>query len=436
MIILAILSTIITTSGTAIHHDGNSFWDLLSFVDSKHLYSNHDLRNDPDAMDAIARLLLKRFDSSLSITVDTPRANHLRNNGDLALTKVCAFHQPTYLFRVHDIHSEFNHTEFAESENPNVFDFFLRPTVYEKTRVECPTAATPRQRTSHPNMGNIWLHIEKTAGSFGPTAFQFEYLQPSGPHGLPPVGGCGERCRFVSLFRDPFERTLSSFYFNPPSCLFYDRDPKNCMSKYFTLNHQEPALETPSTLSIQIGRKHGVLENVNLWACQAKVILGFRCEARIDSLPPEYRSPEALIAGATSRLRSDYDFIGVTEYFDASVVLMHQILCGQLDVNSQFLKTNTRKKPLDYVASANCKKGYSNAPDSAVLFETKAFMVSNILRHHSNIVRLVDTSGSIDELRVPYGDAMGLVHNSQYMLNLTRVLARDFSMSDEACVRM
>ena len=127
------------------------------------------------------------------------------------------------------------------------------------------------------------------------------------------------------------------------------------------------------------------------------------------------------------RLREDYDAIGLMDEFDASVTLSHQKLGGQLDLNSGFIRMNTREKVGKFktmlgahsygpnsmatpIASTSPSYRYSecdrntswlNPPDDALFEEVQRIMLRGILLHHNKVVRVVDTAEFADKLAVP-----------------------------------
>jgi hypothetical protein len=277
----------------------------------------------------------------------------------------------------------------------------------------------------------------------------------------------------ISLFREPSQRTVSSFYYyNKGGC-----KSETCFKKHLSQNYDLSV--NPDGAETMIG-------------CQCKHVLGLGCHHTLSSkkLPAAqaYLGSDSdahtfanLSRAAVARLRSDYDFVGSTEDFDASVTLIHQMLGGQLDLNTEFTIMNSKEQleaagtvksqtgpirdsspsaPLSRLVDAppavrhqECVRlrervGVDlcmNQPDSLFFAEVQRIMLKHILMHHQVPLRLVDTSNSASELVTPLvtsameyrlltirnganGTSISGSGNRPYLANITRVLERDFPM--------
>jgi hypothetical protein len=214
-----------------------------------------------------------------------------------------------------------------------------------------------------------WLHAPKTGASFAPTMRDLGYCSKG--HSALSERRCGttnserrhrknpmkgNKCRVATLLRDPQQRLASNFYFNSEFCLVgqvaMSERVNSCFQSflrtYFHPNgvgemEYNGASARAAAAASARARPNGksspaVHRNLlfapttNLWACQAKMILGFTCSQKQSMLPDHLQSSENLIARAKAELDLRFDFIGNTESFDASVVLAHQQLGGQLDI--------------------------------------------------------------------------------------------------------
>jgi hypothetical protein len=144
-----------------------------------------------------------------------------------------------------------------------------------------------------------------------------------------------------------------------------------------------------------------------------------------------------------------FKFIGSTKDFDASVTLSHQMLGGQLDIKSSFMKVNTKAQrladvvmrsssspssPTQLDASVLCTGAdgidlCENKPDRAVFEEMEKMMLKNIFKYHNTPVRIIDTSQQIPSQLPSNGDT------KRYVEMLTKVISQHFNMEDQQCLR-
>lgn len=290
----------------------------------------------------------------------------------------------------------------------------------------------------------------------------------------------------ISLFREPSQRTISWFYYHATKksgCL-----SETCFQKHLLKSYDLSA--NPDGAETLIG-------------CQCKQVLGLGCQHTLSSkkLPEAQaylgRQSDAktfanLSRAAIDRLRSDYDFVGSTDDFDASVTLIHQVLGGQLDLNTEFTVMNSKEQleagtvksqtgPSDLhsgllstladappaVRHQECVRLREqvgsdlcmNQPDSLFFAEVQRIMLKQLLVHHEVPLRLVDTSNSASELVTPLvtsdmeyrlltirkganGSSIPGGGNRPYLANITRILERDFPMPGDhserggACVNL
>jgi hypothetical protein len=291
-------------------------------------------------------------------------------------------------------------------------------------------AAAGRGTSSVGSPLKMWIHTEKTGGSFAPTAQILGYKWIG--HSPSPIEGCIiKNCRLISLFRDPTQRAASWFYFSKFS--------KACV------NHREHDL-LMNCFKKHVDELYNKDSRVTIWGCQAKMILGYHCEARRSQLPSALQSEGYMGERAVEVLWRDYDFVGITDDFDASVTLSHQMLGGQLDLNSALVKMNTREQVGHYFKTASVDSQLTtvatgpptyilpsvpltkykecfeypcdNKPDEVVFQAVKKMFIRNILLYHNTPVRIIDTEKFSEVLHVPKE-----THNMDpalpYMQNLT-----------------
>ena len=198
--------------------------------------------------------------------------------------------------------------------------------------------------------------------------------------------------------------------------------------------------------------------------CQCKHVLGYACQTPISKLPNNLRNHTRLAEAAIQRLRTDFDFIGATDDFDASTTLAHQMLGEQLDVNTGFIHMNSREQvgkfrathdrgsdllaaimtqpsmspddkynECDRFIRPGSSEPCSNPPDESFFSEVQRLVLREILIHHHVPVRFVDTSPHSWELVTPR-ESNQMEPSNTYSRNVTRVLKADWSMSDDKCV--
>ena len=145
----------------------------------------------------------------------------------------------------------------------------------------------------------IWLHVEKTGGSFASSAEQLGYAwvahAPAPLNGSHCKGGHGptskDSCRFISLFRHPFQRETSWFYFYKAagSCIedakHNDKQLSACFKKHVHTNYYGAKTERTAV------------------GCQCKHVLGYACQTPISKLPNNLRNHTRLAEAAIQRTR-------------------------------------------------------------------------------------------------------------------------------------
>jgi len=443
-------------------HNLPSVWDLARHAGL-----------DPANLDAVAAYIASN--PKARVDVDVPR---LPRNGALSQSR-CIFYTPTYYVR---IESKELATAFLFNDSAAVM-FTLEPSTVT-SRSESVFTSKLRDGTGHVihestkprelgkrGFSKMWIHIEKNGGSFAPTAASVEYAWVG--HASPPkdaIGGCDgpgvdpdDRCRLISLFREPSQRTISWFYYSRYSrrCIqsaVTREDVLRCLDAHLKTTNMR--LEAENSYLTQLREKKGFVGAPNLWACYCKVLLGYHCEDLLEALPSDMRSSRALYDRAKAVLKRDYDFVATTDDFDASVTLAHQILGGQLDLNSAFLRTNTREHvghfpraimethdaldkgdslgstqpPPQAYAECEGNPACENEPDTALYQEVRRWMFRAMLAHHDQPIRIVDTSRFSSDLRAPR-ETNQMAPSKPYARNLTRVLAQAFGMPDSTCER-
>ena len=415
------------------------------------------LNVDPSDFDAISQAVVAfpvRFTVDVS---DRGALSTMLQRGGADLTRGCALVIPTYFIHVTDAAIAI---VFRATSRDNVTTFSIKPGSLPLS----PQSADPLPPLRDPATGKkfkrMWMHVEKTGGSFATTAEMLGYQWIA--HNPPPIGGCEtarEKCRIITLLREPTQRTSSWFYYSKHSehCLRSSNHDHGKLMSCFE-QHMTQLYYGPNT-------------SATWWGCQAKMVLGYHCQTANNDLPAYLRqSSTSLAEHAIATLRQDYDFIGVTDDFDASVSLAHQVLqaqgtearrsndrtsYSQLDFHSGFIKMNTREQVGQFssagapgsespLAMASPTYKYSecvesrrcqNTPDELLFREAQRLMLRSIMIHHDTPVRCVDSSRFADILHIPKA-THDMGPNRQYQQNLTRVLETSFAMSNEQCTNI
>jgi hypothetical protein len=361
------------------------------------------------------------------------------------LTSKCALFIPTYFVHVEDdaiaesFNSSSNFTVFSVSPGDTYSIVSGITSASENNRsTRSSTRSIADGRRLVDLKGKLWSHIEKNGGSFSTTAENLKYNWIA--HTPPPVGGCKGVCRVISLFREPGQRLESWHYFSKFAKWCTERlppashpDHASSAALCFDWQVQMFLVSPEGTPNKQVLRRFGsnayLTSGLGLtqWGCQSKHVMGYPCSQNILKLPSELRTAHGLAEHAVCRLREDYDAIGLTDDFDASVTLSHQKLGGQLDLNSGFIRMNTREQVGKFktmlgahsygpnsmatpIASTSPCYRYSecdrntdcvNPPDDALFEEVQRIMLRGILLHHNKVVRVVDTAEFADKLAVP-----------------------------------
>lgn len=164
--------------------------------------------------------------------------------------------------------------------------------------------------------------------------------------------------------------------------------------------------------------------------------------------------------------------MGITDDFDASVVLIHQILGGQLDINSALSKINTRNQVGNYkyamqdgaseeieepvlraasfhfklpqVPRMKYKECYDfstcdNQPDEILFIEVKKLFIRHILIHHKTPIRIINTfeyANKPDSKLIVPKESRDVVEGKEYMNSLTRIIDNHFNMSNQECIHL
>jgi hypothetical protein len=330
----------------------------------------------------------------------------------------CLDYAPTYLFAfnrqdiIDNFGSEYFILEPNEINNQDHIPLLHanhNPAGVKKVASTAPSAlGTP---PPPPNKLKQWLHTPKCGSSFAVTATKLGFKEVT--HDPCPLDA---DCELVSLFREPSQRLISRFYYSMPvfercelSKLINatESDYRESVKKCFNNFLKERAV---------VGRFKNSATTTIFFGCQAKMVIGYNCEEPTIPLS-YYKNPNFLAEEAVSMMRNTevFKFIGITNFFEASVTLAHQMLGYDLEIVDEFRKINTRAQnegmraisggmsgnaqldQIQYYSDFLCENNLlcNNLPDEAVFSEAKKIMLMNVLKHHSTPVRISALSNTM-----------------------------------------
>ena len=537
---LALFALIITVVGSSdeILTDGKprlsckntrNLWEL---VDSATAVSRDD--NFFDIAEALLALGKIRIHVDISGIVPDVLGGHGKSKK--GAENACAWYAPTYFFEIQSsqlaatFESEASKAWGTRSAIPSAF-FCLPPTTEPSPVVTTPRGTAARETNkSNGNEKELpktfgcvgpadnnatmkWMHVPKCGASFAPTMQDLGYCS-KGHTALserrcgtttrerkhPQSAHRGNRCRVATVLRDPQQRLTSNFYFNSEFCLAGQSSTseyvKACFESfirtYFHPNgtgEVEYQFKRPKAAvgASNSGRRLLFAPTTNLWGCQAKMILGFECSRKVSALPDHLRSAQHLIDRAKEELDLRFDFIGDTESFDASVVLAHQQMGGQLDLFTALnrISANPRMSTSEADSASspnvpdtllepwpryeNCKAlrtaptasrkqarwdGAVNAisashrrgsekeamadickdeVDEPIYLHGMRAMIANILKHHSQPVRFIDSSTVTGSSSSPIPSESSVFEKGEYMKDVTARWRQFYKVPDAQC---
>jgi hypothetical protein len=253
-------------------------------------------------------------------------------------------------------------------------------------------------RSSSNQKSRMWLHVPKTGSSFISTAENLGFEDVSHDPCRP-----GSSCEMITLLRNPGQRMISWFYYEPS---LFEKCIVDDMAK-FTVEEYKASIQICFNKFMAKNIYDGSDSTTLFWGCQAKMLSGYHCDDAW--IPSTIRSDEMLTNYALTKMKdeSSFKFIGNIDFYDASVTLAHQMLGGEISLVNAFEKVNSRmqndehrehtftgNKELDDIRHhsdflcENNNKYCKNLPDEAVYQEMKKMMLDNILKHHNNEVRV------------------------------------------------
>jgi hypothetical protein len=311
----------------------------------------------------------------------------------------CLDYAPTYLFAFNrqDIIDEFG-SEYFILEPNEINNQNHLPLLHADHN-------NPAGATGGEEKLKQWLHIPKCGSSFAVTATKLGFKEVT--HDPCPLDA---DCELVSLFREPSQRMISWFYYTMPvieSCELdklknatesdYKESIKKCFNNFLKNNlYSGDIFKNSATTTVFYG-------------CEAKMSLGYHCDD--PNIPLSYyKNPSRLAQEALAKMRDTevFKFIGIIDFFEASVTLAHQMLGYDLEIVDEFRKINTRAQnegmraisgglsgnaqldQIQYDSDFLCEHNplCNNLPDEAVFSEAKKIMLMNVLKHHSTPVRI------------------------------------------------
>ena len=352
-----------------------------------------------------------------------------------------------------------------------------------------------------------WMHAPKTGSSFAPTMEDLGYCSKG--HTALVDRQCGSNtkerqkqpnaCRIATMLRDPRQRLASNFYFNAEFCLVgqtrmndrvtacFDSFIRTYFHPYGRGEKAYNGLKARAQGSVgraTASRKLLFAPTTNLWGCQTKMILGFECSRKISELPEHLRTSQQLIEHAKYELDRYFDFIGDTDSFDASVVLAHQQLGGQLDIFTSLSHVSVNPRVANWSASLqyqhltgaladpwpryyDCdflqrspkspmKRSHfeyssqyvesmgSNGPtnkhdpcrdevDEKIYRYSLETMIANIMKYHDVPVRFIDSSFSPSPLDKQLPTESSLFEKGEYIDELTTRWRNFYKTPDSEC---
>jgi hypothetical protein len=353
------------------------FEDLLEFLDLDMNESNFTAISSE----------LSSIPHKITVDVASSTTDSMKWTRDYLPSTGCLDYAPTYLFSFDrdDIKHEFG-SEY----------FLLLPTEGSSGVYKSMTDSSSSSTTN----SKQWLHVPKTSSSFELTATNLGYKDVTHDP-CPP----GSQCELIALFREPYQRLISWFYYSPP---VFEKCQINKL-KDVSETVYKSALQTCFNDFLResiYGGAHKTSETSSMfWGCEAKMAIGYHCDET--SLPAQYYiEGDKLIKDALSNMRNEniFKFIGNTDFYDASVILSHQMLGSEFEVLDELRKVNTRAQNVDMrISSGNSKLDdiqfdsdflcennalCKNLPDEALYAETKRLMMMNVLKHHNNPLRI------------------------------------------------